>query len=198
MTGILIDSSNAMLILGLSVDHKIVDSVNEAAWQRQSELLIDMLDKMLKKNNVTKDDIDYIVATKGPGSYTGVRIALTVAKVLAFAINKPLYLISSLEVLKSQGKVSLCLSNARSKRSYVGIYSDDKCLLEDTIWTNEEVLEYLKNHAEVTPSGELGYLGMNDSSFNILAVLNCGDQEKYLVKDVMAAKPVYLKDNYPL
>ena len=196
MIGILIDSSNAALVLGISKDHKIIDSVNESAWQRQSELLTDLLDKLLTKNGIERQDISYVVACKGPGSYTGVRIALTVAKVMAFALNVPLYLLSSLEALKDASVPSICVSNARSKRSYVGIYDGDKTVLEDTIWTNDELKEYLSNHKEFTLCGETDYLGLNGKAPDILKNLNEADIGTNLVKDVLAARPVYLKDNY--
>lgn len=196
MVGILIDSSNAMLILGISKDHQIIDSVNESAWQRQSELLTDLLDKLLTKNDIDRKDISYVVACKGPGSYTGVRIALTVAKVMAFALNVPLYLLSSLEALKDASVPSICVSNARSKRSYVGIYEGAKTILEDTIWTNDELKAYLEKHPEYKLCGETDYLGLESKTPDILKNLNEADTEKNLVKDVLAARPVYLKDNY--
>ncbi len=198
MIGILIDSSNASLVLGISKDEQIIASVDEPAWQRQSELLVDLLAKLLRDNNIKREDISYVVACKGPGSYTGVRIALTVAKVMAFALNVPLYLLSSLEALKDPDIPSLCVSNARSKRSYVGIYKGEETLLVDTIWTNEELLSYLQNHPEMKLCGETDYLGINSEKPNILANLNAGNHEKNLQKDVLSAKPVYLKDNYPL
>lgn len=198
MIGVLIDSSNASLILGISKDKKIIDQIDEPAWQRQSELLVDYLGKLLDKNHIDRKDISYVVATKGPGSYTGVRIALTVAKVMAFALNIPLYLVSSLEVLKEASVVSLCVSNARSKRSYVGIYEGEKTLLEDTIWTNEELLSYLKEHPSVSLCGEVDYLGLEAKKPDILKNLNEATSNKNLVKNVLSAKPVYLKDSYPV
>ncbi len=198
MIGVLIDSSNASLILGIAKDKSIIDQIDEPAWQRQSELLVDYLGKLLDKNHIDRKDISYVVATKGPGSYTGVRIALTVAKVMAFALNIPLYLVSSLEALKEANAVSLCVSNARSKRSYVGIYEGEKTLLEDTIWTNEELLAYLKEHPSVLICGETDYLGLKTKKPDILKNLNEAAINKNLVENVLAAKPVYLKDSYPV
>lgn len=198
MIGILIDSSNASLVLGISKDKKIIASVDEPAWQRQSEILVDLLAKLLRENDIKREEISYVVACKGPGSYTGVRIALTVAKVMAFSLNIPLYLLSSLEALKDPNAVSICVSNARSKRSYVGIYRGNETLLADTIWTNEELLAYIRNHPEAKVCGETNYLGLNAEKPGILNNLNDGNSDKNLQKDVLSAKPVYLKDNYPI
>ncbi|MBR6866439.1 MAG: tRNA (adenosine(37)-N6)-threonylcarbamoyltransferase complex dimerization subunit type 1 TsaB, partial [Bacilli bacterium] len=114
MVSLLLDTSNTNLSIGLAKDHKVIDEVTYEAWQKQSEYLVNELDILLKKNNLTRNDIEKVIAAKGPGSYTGVRIALTVAKVSAFALNVPLYLVSSLEALKDENEPSICLMNARS------------------------------------------------------------------------------------
>ncbi len=196
MIGILIDSSNARLTLGVSRDKKIVSSIDIEAWQRQSELLVSSLAALLKESGVKREEISYIVASKGPGSYTGVRIALTVAKVMAFALNVPLYLPSSLEVLKASEAISICVSNARSKRSYVGVYDGEKAIVEDTIWSNDELLSYMKEHPDYKVCGEVEYLGLSVQKPDVLSNLNKSDTEKNLQKNVLSAKPVYLKDNY--
>lgn len=196
MIGILIDSSNTRLTVGISKDKCVIASIDEEAWQRQSELLVAAIDKLLKENSVKREEISYVVASKGPGSYTGVRIALTVAKVMAFALNVPLYLPSSLEVLKEDGATSICVSNARSKRSYVGVYEGEKAIVEDTIWTNDELLSYIKEHPTYKVCGEVEYLGLSAQKPDILSNLNKSDTTKNLQKNVLSAKPVYLKDNY--
>lgn len=136
MYSILIDTADKYLSVGLSKDNTIVDSISYECWQRQSEFLISELDKLMKRNNVTRNDIGAVVASKGPGSYTGIRIALTVAKVMAFALNIPLYLASSLEVLKDFNAPSICVVNARSKRSYVAVYDGETTIMADTIMDN--------------------------------------------------------------
>ncbi len=196
MYSILIDTSDKYLSVGLASDGKIVDSISYECWQRQSEFLIQDLDKLLKNNNVTRNDIEAVCASKGPGSYTGIRIALTVAKVMAFAINCPLYLTSSLEVLKDFSTPSICVVNARSKRSYVGVYDGEKTILEDTIMENKDLLEYVAAHPEYKVCGEVSYLGLEGYQANVLESLNQLMNDRNRVEDVLAAKPVYLKDNY--
>ncbi|MCR4562267.1 MAG: tRNA (adenosine(37)-N6)-threonylcarbamoyltransferase complex dimerization subunit type 1 TsaB [Bacilli bacterium] len=198
MIKVLIDSSNTMLAVGLSKDGEIIAEVAYEAWQRQSELLVSELDRLLNENSVQKVDISCVVCSKGPGSYTGVRIALSVAKVLACAIKVPLYLVSSLEALKDSTNPSICLMNARSKRSYIGVYEGDKTLKEDAILENTEVLTYIKEHPTYRVCGDVGYLGLDSKPFDVLKVLNESDVERNLCPDPRAAKPVYLKDVYPI
>ena len=194
MISVLLDTSNTNLAVGIAKDHVLIGETQYAAWQRQSEYLVPEIDNLLKKLSLTKDDIDEIIVSKGPGSYTGVRIGMTVAKVMAFALNKPLYLVSSLEVYKAKEGRSVCLMNARSKRSYIGVYSPEEIILSDTIMDNEQVKLYLAVHPEYKVCGDVSYLSLEGEKVNILENLMNADIERNLCKDVLAAKPVYLKD----
>lgn len=198
MISVLIDSSNTDLSVGLAKDHVIFGKVSYEAWQRQSEMLVDEIGKLLKGYKISRQQISEVVVSKGPGSYTGVRIALSVAKVMAFALDVPLYLASSLEMQKDAAHPSICLMNARSKRSYIGVYDGEKCLLADTIFDNEQVLSYLKEHPDYVVCGDASYLGLTGKIIPVLNNLVNADTEANLAKEPLAAKPVYLKDNYPV
>lgn len=93
-----LDSSTNYLYLALYQDKEVASFVRNGK-NDHSETLIDALDIFLKNNNLTVDDIDSIYVGRGPGSYTGVRISGTIAKVLALIKNKPLYSFSTLDLL---------------------------------------------------------------------------------------------------
>lgn len=198
MYTLLLDSSNNDLSVGLSLDGALVDMVSYEAWQRQSELLAEEISKMLDKHSLSRTDLSGVVVSQGPGSYTGVRIALTVAKVTAFALNIPLYLVSSLEAIKDPVKPCLCVSNARSQRSYVASYSGKECLLKDTIMDNEEVKQYLLSHPELVLAGDTKYLGLDGEMINPITNLKDLDDDGHKCPNTLSAKPVYLKDSYPV
>jgi tRNA threonylcarbamoyladenosine biosynthesis protein TsaB len=198
MYSILLDSSSASLSVGLSQDHVLVDEVSYEAWQKQSELMVPEIDKLLRKHGLTRSDIKSVVASKGPGSYTGVRISLTIAKTISFALKIPLYLASSLEMMEVGAKATICLVNARSKRSYIGVYEGAKCLLADQIMDNEKAIAYVQKHPEYALSGELVYLGLKGEAVDVLKNLSEADTKKNLIENPLAAKPVYLKDSYPI
>lgn len=95
---LLIDSSTYDLFLALYEDG-VVDVMVKNAKNNHSETLVDALSVFLEKNNMTVDALDEILVGRGPGSYTGVRISGTVAKVLALIKDKPLYSFSTLDLL---------------------------------------------------------------------------------------------------
>lgn len=194
MISILLDTSNTNLTVGFARDHEVFAKTSYESWQRQSEFLIEEINKLMEENSLKKEDVNEVIVSKGPGSYTGVRIALTVAKVMAFALRVPLYLVSSLEVFKAKEGRSICLMNARSKRSYIGVYDCDDAILSDTIMDNEQVRIYIAAHPEYKICGNVSYLGLEGEEVDILENLKNADIERNLVKDVLTAKPVYLKD----
>lgn len=194
MISVLLDTSNTNLNVGLAKDRVIFAKKEYEAWQRQSEFLVEELNNLLETNNLTRNDINEVIVSKGPGSYTGVRIAMTVAKVMAFALNVPLFLASSLEIFKAKEGCSVCLMNARSKRSYVGVYEGNEIILSDTIMDNEQIKIYLAAHPDYKVCGDVSYLGLVGEKVDILENLKDMDIERNAVKDVLAAKPVYLKD----
>ena len=195
MITILLDSSNTNLSVGIARDNLLLEYISYEAWQRQSEYMIPELDKLLSKYNVSRDEIKEVMVAKGPGSYTGVRIAITIAKTIATALDAILYAVSSLRVQKACKNPSICLINARSGRSYIGVYEDDKVLLDDQIMKNEDVLNYIKEHPNYSVCGDVKYLGLE-------GVISNNIQEMLSLKNVLepvnplSLKPVYMKEEY--
>ena len=195
MITILLDSSNTNLSVGIAKDNVLLEYVCYEAWQRQSEYMIPELNKLLTKYNVQPSEISEVMVAIGPGSYTGVRIAITIAKTICTALNVSLFPVSSLRVLKDGDKPSICLINARSGRSYIGVYQDQKVLLKDQILTNDEVLKYINEHPDYSVCGETKYL-------NIEGVISNNLQEMLSLKESITSinplglKPVYMKEEY--
>ena len=193
MVTILLDSSNTNLSVGIAKDNNLLDYISYEAWQRQSEYMIVELNKLLEKYNIKKEDITDIIVAKGPGSYTGVRIAITIAKTIAVALNANLYAVSSLRVQKNGTVPSICLINARSNRSYVGVYQDQEVLLNDCIMKNDEVMKYIEDHPDYSVCGDTKYLNIQGIESNTMKeMLDLKDSLESI--NPLSLKPVYMKD----
>ena len=191
-----LDSSDRYLSVGIGCDGALLTSIRYEAWQKQSEFMVEEISSLCQKLCINPHDFKGVSISKGPGSYTGIRIALTVGKVIAFSLQIPLYLSSSLEALRNLEKPSICLFNARSKRSYFAVYGPEGVKEKDTILTNEEVLSYIASHPDYVLCGDLAYLGLKGEEGNELNNLLHNVDEEHRIDNVHKARPVYLKDDY--
>ncbi|QYR20853.1 tRNA (adenosine(37)-N6)-threonylcarbamoyltransferase complex dimerization subunit type 1 TsaB [Paenibacillus sp. sptzw28] len=94
-----LDTSTASLAAALVRGRETLGSVQSLAERNHSVETVSKLKALLDESGVPPDKLDGIVIGRGPGSYTGMRIAVSVGKTLAWAWNKPLVGVSSLESL---------------------------------------------------------------------------------------------------
>ncbi|OUR91512.1 tRNA (adenosine(37)-N6)-threonylcarbamoyltransferase complex dimerization subunit type 1 TsaB [Flavobacteriales bacterium 34_180_T64] len=91
-----------------------------------AEMLHVFIDKIIKKADIKRSDLDAIAVSKGPGSYTGLRIGVSAAKGLCYALDKPLISISTLNALAHQVKtdegVIIPMLDARRLEVYSAIF----------------------------------------------------------------------------
>ena len=194
MISLLLDSSNIKLGVAIAIDDKIIDFKYYDAWQRQSEYMMSEIKALLNKNSIDPKDVNEIISTRGPGSYTGVRISLTIAKIWGFCRDINVFAISSLQVLKKNNEISVCVINARSMRSYIGIYEGNKVILEDTIYTNEEVKKLLDENPSYVLCGETSYLKREGFETNIFEQMLSIKKDSKPVSEILSLKPIYLKN----
>lgn len=126
MLRLFLDTSNKYLYIAVLNDLKVVFEHVQPGNNNHSETLVQVLENTLKENDIELDNIEEIFVGRGPGSYTGVRVACTVAKVLAYIKNKKLYSFSSLDLLLTTnltfGKV-VCQMDARRGFSYAKAFN---------------------------------------------------------------------------
>ena len=195
MYSLLLDSANRDLNVGLAKDNQIIDRISYQAWQRQSELMAVEVDAILKRNNISAKDIGEVVVTIGPGSYTGIRIALTIAKTLAFALDIKIFAVSSLISQKGRHQPTISVINARSNRSYVAIYdADGQVLVIEKVWPNDELIAWIKGNADFIVSGDAKYLGIDAYQPSVLDGMLEAKKKSVPVENILTLKPVYLKD----
>lgn len=194
MINLLLDSSNIYLSVGIMKDDSLLDFTSYESWQTQSENMVPEIDKLLKIHGITRNEIDGVVVAIGPGSYTGVRIALTIAKVMALALDIPVYPASSLHILKDDDKPSICLINARSGRSYFGVYQGSEVIISDCIKTNDEVIDYINEHKEYSICGDVKYLGFENKNTNVCQQMVSLFKDLKPCENNLGLKPVYMKD----
>lgn len=143
------DTSSKTVCVGLIKDNENLCNFTLSGTKFHSESLIDMIEEVLNQQNLRINDVDLFVVGNGPGSFTGLRIALTVAKTFAQTLNKPVVAVSSLEAyayhFKGRKKV-IPIIDARRSRAFYGIYNTESeidIIKEDSLSSFEEIKTFV-------------------------------------------------------
>ena len=124
-----IDTSSSFLYTAIVEDDKVLSEIKEEFEQSLSKMALPRIVSMFEENNLKPIDIDKIIVVNGPGSFTGIRIGLTIAKVYAWSLDIPITTILSLEAMAiSSSKVGFHVPILNARRGYVftAIY-DSSC-----------------------------------------------------------------------
>ena len=85
-----LDTSSSFLYTGIIENDKVISEIKEKLDKDLSKFALLKVSEMFEKNNVSSDEINKIIVVNGPGSFTGVRIGLTIAKIFAWARKIPM------------------------------------------------------------------------------------------------------------
>lgn len=185
MKRLLFDVSTNVMYVAYARDEILVDFSIRIASRDHAKYLVDRIDQVLKRNKVRLDQMDEIVIGYGPGSYTGIRIAVVVGKMLSYTKKIPLRVVSSLYFMTSgyEGKIAACID---ARRGYVfsALYENGRVMEEDGYrkLSDMYLMESFKNAQTVL---------IDDRSFeiNIKRII----EQSRLVEDVHSLEPNYLR-----
>ena len=188
------DSAYKHLVIGIYKDQTLLAGIETEAFKKQSETIFVEMNRLFEETNLDYSDVDRVVITDGPGSYTGIRIAMTVAKVLCTQMHKPLYCISTMQLYAGMSEKANVLLDARSKRAYAAHVECGKITGQTEILTVEELDSFLENNPG-TLYGD-GYLVNQESTENTFLKNFIELESQYrLVENVHALVPQYLKES---
>lgn len=152
-----IDTSTADVSIAIISDGKILSSINRSIPNAHSVYTVSFLDKAIQEANLTTDDIDKILVVTGPGSFTGVRIGVTIAKTYAYLRKIDIIGVSSLKMMALSCEHDYCLAliNARNNNYYLGLYDkNNNEIIEEQFNSKEKVLELIDKYQPMLVSNE--------------------------------------------
>lgn len=123
-----VDTSSSYLYAGIVEDDKLLCEVKKEFGTSLSEEALPEIVSLFTKTNLNAKDIDKIIVVNGPGSFTGIRIGITIAKVYAWSLNIPITTISSLEAMmlsSKENKVKVPMIDARRRYVFGAIYDEN-------------------------------------------------------------------------
>ena len=151
------DTSSKALSLAILEDKQVLAETTINIKKNHSITLMPAIDFLMASLDLTPKDLDRIVVAEGPGSYTGLRIAVATAKALAHTLNIELVGMSSLLALvpNQQEGLVVPLMDARRNNVYAGFYENAQPVLPEAHLSFAEVLEQVKDTEQITFVGEV-------------------------------------------
>lgn len=193
------DTSSDLLKVSLIKDNKIIFDKELHTKNDHSSYLVPTIDEAFKSNNIDFKELDEIIVGNGPGSFTGTRISIAVAKTYAFSFNVPVYMISSLEELIYDNDgydFYVPIIEEKKENLYFSIFDKDKKRVMDDTYSSTE---YMYKKLEEL-DGKILLISLSDKEYEkydtVKASINALNIMKNIDVNNEKVNPHLLKPNY--
>ena len=207
-----IETSTTNCSVAISANGEIIAVQEVSNGYSHAENLHVFIKEILENNGLNFDDLNAIAVSKGPGSYTGLRIGVSAAKGLCFALNVPLIALETLEVLAHQVNIEtgfiVPMIDARRLEAYTKVYDSEYNvvreiqaeILDETSFSEyleEKLVVFVGNKTEKTQEiiqhRNTQFIDSVPSAKE-MSVLAYDKFKKNDIEDVAYFEPYYLKD----
>lgn len=190
MLTLLLDTAYSGLNIGILKDESLIEKIEIEANRKQSELTLPYLKELFDKHQLDPLKVSRIVITEGPGSFTGLRIAMTIAKVMASMIPCELYTINTLfTYIHPNVKKGLAIMDARSERAYIAKMHDGKLIGETMVLPLDKI-----ESEGYQIFGDAQLIHQTSQEFSIIENMLAHQVHWRKIEDVDALVPLYLKE----
>ena len=200
------DCSTSSMSIVLADNEKILGEKNYLQEANHSEMLVLEIKNLLDANKIAFNDLDLIVGTNGPGSYTGIRVALAVLKIIKITIPKPILTVNCCEVLaykysKNYSKINVVIQANKDEVYFAkyGANNNFEEVVSPIISNVNDVVSEIKEDEFLCGSANKifnKHLLKSNQEDMILAIdVAIYGQRKFLQnKDSQDILPLYLRD----
>ena len=192
-----IDTSSDYLYSAIINDQKIAAEIKEKYAKDLSVEALPQIIKLFDKSNLTPKDLDKIIVVNGPGSFTGIRIGITIAKTMAWSLKIPIVPISGLKAMaiSVKDKYKMPLIDARRGFVYGAIYDENNNAIVDDIHIKlDSLLEQAKDLDDIVAISNNEFaLNLKIEKYipDILTIVNYYKNTKGINPHLV--NPIYLK-----
>ena len=198
MISLFIDTSLVNVSISVLKDDKILSLIQREIPNMHSAYTTKFIKDALDEAGVDANDIDNIMVVNGPGSFTGVRIGVTIAKTYGYLLKKDIIPISSLKSLAISSKhdgIILSMIPANKNGYYVGLYDRDYNVIEEEHFAlKEDIIRICNKYSPYIISTDISVIGkykINKQKLDILRIVEYyKDREKVNYHKLL---PNYLK-----
>ena len=193
------DTSSDLLKVSLIKDDKIIFDKELNTKNDHSSYLVPTIDEAFKSNNIDFKELDEIIVGNGPGSFTGTRISIAVAKTYAFSFNIPVYMISSLEeLIYDNDRYGFYVPIIEEKKDnlYFSIFDKDKKRVMDDTYSSTEYMYKKLEELE----GKILLISLSNKEYEKYDTIKAGINALNIMKNIEVnnekVNPHLLKPNY--
>ena len=208
-----IETATKNCSVALAKDGKtiVTKQIAEEGYSHAERLHV-FIEEIIKEAGITFQDLSAVAVSQGPGSYTGLRIGVSAAKGLCFALDIPLIAVDTLQVLASQATVSdglvIPMLDARRMEVYSAIFNSNfekiraveaEIITEDSFLDFQEILYFVGDCAEKCKAvlTKQNYVFLEEIKYPSAKEMSFLSFEKYKKNDTVDVayfEPYYLKD----
>ena len=204
-------TKNCSVAIAKNGETIICKEIAEEGYSHAEKLHV-FIEEIIAETGISVHDLSAIAVSQGPGSYTGLRIGVSAAKGLCFALNIPLIAVDTLQTLASQAKVSdgkiIPMLDARRMEVYSAIFNADleieRPILAEVIDENSfkdftETLYFVGDCAEKCKSvlTKENFVFLEDVKYPSASAMSKISYNKFKISDIVDVayfEPYYLKD----
>ena len=195
MKYLLIDTSSSNVVVLIIEDDKILYDYKKYVGSDLASKILTILDEGLRKCEINIKDISKIFIVNGPGSFTGVRVGVTVAKNIAWSLDINVIPISSLELIattKSEKKYLVPMIDARRGNVFAGVYDNKLNLVKsEGLYNLDELISQFNDDYELVSYDNLIIKNLIKPDIDIIKIINKHSNDKNINPHKL--NPRYLK-----
>lgn len=192
---LILDTSREFILLGLIKDDSYVFKRVDCD-KNMSKYLMDELILFLEENNCKKYEISSICCGRGPGAFTGTRLALTIAKTMSYALKIELYSFSSiiLYALFYDNLKVISIDDARSYKYYYGLINKETLEVFEGIDEDPDVVDFCDIREDFTTVSTREYVNITTTIIDNFEYFDLNVFYKILtLENHYTFKPTYIK-----
>ena len=146
MKTLFISTYSGVVTIGLLISGKLLAKKEVVSERSHSKYLVPLIEEILEEHQMNSAALNEVIVVNGPGSFTGVRLGVTVAKTLAYTLSIPIKTITSIEAIAlsvsdfSKGVISI----PDAKGFYFAFFKDNTIVSEIQYKKRDDYLNYIK------------------------------------------------------
>ena len=140
--------------IAIKYNNELFSKIIKSDENYHSLYIISEIKKLIQNNSIELSKLDIVTVNCGPGSFTGIRVALSIAKIIAGELDKPLIGLNSAEILLQAHNSDVLIMDARRDMFYLGNKNEIKLIYKKQL---TEELEKLKNKKILLDKNSLKY-----------------------------------------